>query len=902
MMNSLRSNFKQPGNDHNDKRQKRANAVTDGRKDKRGRSFASRRNLVDCEEMEEPNDDPPNTDTTVNNTENQQQDQTDNKPTSMKVRLLKWKEEKEKQKQKELQLKARSRPPFKAGFVHHDKLPFVAALPPVVPTVAEKTTSRTDSATSSGAFAFTGVQGRKVHAFKPTLKTNFHNTPGTAQAMPASKKKNAAAAALPSAMKQPSVRFATDNKSQTQTRNLRSRVVTIASTPVAEKTAQTPTFSNKRRQRIPVTPYSNPRGRAGSTPASCKTSLHVASTGTGGGKEANKENKPKSTGSSAKPTSKIPSNAKQVPPTVTTRSERATRANRALKMASPVTPENNVEATAAPEMESSEKTAAPNSTAKKTAEETIKTVKKTPVSALKSKIPLQNPVLSTEMPKKPVAIVTRTPVEKAKTPVKIVKTPLKQTPGKQAKEEEHDCRYFRAILAKTIERLEAQCVHWEQEQEKAGDAVTEVANEQLLLATGMARLIIREKFAQFRGLIENCEADAEETKTTCTDLQGFWDMIYIQVEDIEKKFAELEKLKQNNWAALEIEKKEQLAKKKVALAKPKLVVPKGRSNFRAFLAARKNVPANTESKDVPAEEVVVEKPEVATVTRRPLTKTPVGSLVPKKRTSTPNINANWSASRTVATDTRRSLTKTPVGSPVTMSRKRTSSPKINAIWSASRTAKSAGRKSFTQDDGGANSPMLGMQNSGVQPKGTPIPKSGRRKSSTTTPLQSILKNPVPPVTPQSAYAKKMVVFSVPEEPEEDVQKTPIPPVKHTYSHHQPSPMTYSEKDDEFDALFYSAHGSTPKTPTTPTGDEEIGLNESCRTSARFVPYTTEQEESDSDVDMDSDSEITAPVTGSNLNTSKRSSISADLISWDTPVENSVRRSTRSRKQTLTPSK
>ena len=36
-------------------------------------------------------------------------------------------------------------------------------------------------------------------------------------------------------------------------------------------------------------------------------------------------------------------------------------------------------------------------------------------------------------------------------------------------------------------------------------------------------------------------------KTTPEDLEGFWDMVYIQVSDIENKFSHLAQLEDNNW-------------------------------------------------------------------------------------------------------------------------------------------------------------------------------------------------------------------------------------------------------------------------------------------------------------------------------------------------------------------
>jgi hypothetical protein len=59
--------------------------------------------------------------------------------------------------------------------------------------------------------------------------------------------------------------------------------------------------------------------------------------------------------------------------------------------------------------------------------------------------------------------------------------------------------------------------------------------------------------------------------------------------------------------------------------------------------------------------------------------------------------------------------------------------------------------------------------------------------------------------------------------EDDVLSTPIPIVKHTYSHHQTTPMS-TDKDKIFDDLFFSAHSTPPSLPE----DEHIGLNESCK--------------------------------------------------------------------------
>ena len=42
-------------------------------------------------------------------------------------------------------------------------------------------------------------------------------------------------------------------------------------------------------------------------------------------------------------------------------------------------------------------------------------------------------------------------------------------------------------------------------------------------------LLMDQRFKQFSGLVDNCEFSTGEKETTCTDLQGFWDMVYFQV-------------------------------------------------------------------------------------------------------------------------------------------------------------------------------------------------------------------------------------------------------------------------------------------------------------------------------------------------------------------------------------
>ncbi len=56
-------------------------------------------------------------------------------------------------------------------------------------------------------------------------------------------------------------------------------------------------------------------------------------------------------------------------------------------------------------------------------------------------------------------------------------------------------------------------------------------------------------FVKFLGLCHNNlnQTPGEKFATTSQDLQGFWDMLLLQVDHVDSIFAEIEELKRNNW-------------------------------------------------------------------------------------------------------------------------------------------------------------------------------------------------------------------------------------------------------------------------------------------------------------------------------------------------------------------
>ncbi|CAJ0965255.1 unnamed protein product [Ranitomeya imitator] len=113
-----------------------------------------------------------------------------------------------------------------------------------------------------------------------------------------------------------------------------------------------------------------------------------------------------------------------------------------------------------------------------------------------------------------------------------------------AQEPLHDVPYFRDILKSEIQKLTLLCSGWDK---RIDMDIPEDAKDLIRTTVGQTRLLMTERFKQFEGLVDNCEFKRGEKETTCTDLDGFWDMIYFQIEDVNKKFVNLGKLEEIAW-------------------------------------------------------------------------------------------------------------------------------------------------------------------------------------------------------------------------------------------------------------------------------------------------------------------------------------------------------------------
>ncbi|XP_076978687.1 disks large-associated protein 5 isoform X2 [Tamandua tetradactyla] len=90
---------------------------------------------------------------------------------------------------------------------------------------------------------------------------------------------------------------------------------------------------------------------------------------------------------------------------------------------------------------------------------------------------------------------------------------------------QHDVPYFRNILQSETEKLTSHCIVWESKLELD---IPDDAKDLIRTAVGQTRLLMKERFKQFEGLVNDCEYKRGEKETTCTDLDGFWDMVSFQ--------------------------------------------------------------------------------------------------------------------------------------------------------------------------------------------------------------------------------------------------------------------------------------------------------------------------------------------------------------------------------------
>nr|CAD7396075.1 unnamed protein product [Timema poppensis] len=168
-------------------------------------------------------------------------------------------------------------------------------------------------------------------------------------------------------------------------------------------------------------------------------------------------------------------------------------------------------------------------------------------------------------------------------------------PSKEmASSSELTVKHFRDTLVIERNRLMAKCEYWQAIQSTHAEIPVKV-HELVDSAVGQTRLLVTKKFVQFEGLMDMCET-GQGRRVTLEDLQGFWEMVYMQVGDVNHRFSQLDLLRANSWnQESPIKVTRQRAQNKKGVNKTKGNVKSSIKNL--ILAARKKKKEDCSSND-----------------------------------------------------------------------------------------------------------------------------------------------------------------------------------------------------------------------------------------------------------------------------------------------------------------
>ncbi|XP_012140362.2 uncharacterized protein LOC100880148 [Megachile rotundata] len=176
------------------------------------------------------------------------------------------------------------------------------------------------------------------------------------------------------------------------------------------------------------------------------------------------------------------------------------------------------------------------------------------------------------------------------------KDTIKKCLNISVEEEKRTAQYFQFLLNREIDRLNELCTKWTDIKEDV--TTTEDGQYEINQAIGQTNLLISKKFERFRGLVADCETGKGEMLVTCKDLQGFWDMMYMEVKNCDTRFEKLEKLRSRNWVEEQTPATKIVPKNKSKVTTRKKPVTTKPSSIKTFLTEkRKNLTQQVKNND-----------------------------------------------------------------------------------------------------------------------------------------------------------------------------------------------------------------------------------------------------------------------------------------------------------------
>jgi len=160
--------------------------------------------------------------------------------------------------------------------------------------------------------------------------------------------------------------------------------------------------------------------------------------------------------------------------------------------------------------------------------------------------------------------------------------------------------YFRERVTSKVDRLRGLCARWQDASDDADD---------VRCAVGKANILIAGRIRQFSTLIDDCEraekcgaGAIDRPVTKVTDLQGFWEMVGLQIEDVDKLFLALdpankEETAEKSAAVTKVVKRVVKAKAADGVGSRKVVKRPASSALKAHISAKRKELKSTDGVD-----------------------------------------------------------------------------------------------------------------------------------------------------------------------------------------------------------------------------------------------------------------------------------------------------------------
>ncbi|XP_058463274.1 uncharacterized protein LOC131437745 [Malaya genurostris] len=105
--------------------------------------------------------------------------------------------------------------------------------------------------------------------------------------------------------------------------------------------------------------------------------------------------------------------------------------------------------------------------------------------------------------------------------------------------------FYNNLVEKELKRLQQLCDLYKSDVEN--EAIDENSKGLIIAAQGQTQILINKKLSKFKELVKHYEQSWTDQKVRTDDLDGFWLMVSLDLENLDRRFEELRLLKQNDW-------------------------------------------------------------------------------------------------------------------------------------------------------------------------------------------------------------------------------------------------------------------------------------------------------------------------------------------------------------------